>query len=190
MPERVITVDVEAMLDGDAVLIDATVRPYNPDGLPGRWRGGYYVDAIIEAEGFADFASLLSTGEAYEYTGGMPARLLDAGAGHTFLGWQRPTVVPPTPQLGRRRAVVTIDLGANINAKVTRLDVLPVTASSRAFEVLADGPNPNASVWGPEVFDALDDHPGRLRTALERRGTNRRQTSTDPPVGWGNRRGP
>jgi len=188
MAERVVTVDIEAMLDGDAVLIAAVIRPYNPDGLPARWRGGSYVDAIVEAEGFADFGDLAAN--AHEYTGAMPSRLVEAGVGHTFLGWQRPVVAPPTPDLSRRRAVVTIDLGAAMGAGalVTQLDVLPVSASSRALEVLADGPGVNGSAWGSETFDALNDHPARLRTALENRGTNRRTTPAGPPGGWDDRR--
>ena len=188
MPPRVVTVDIEAMLGNQARLIAAVARPYDPDrtGLT-PWAGGYYIDALVETD-VGDCGTLHP--RAHEYGDDMPGILLDQGVGHTFLGWSRPSVTPAQLPEGTRRAVVTVDLGRALAALLTRADYFEVDPTSAALEVLVNG-GPGAtdgSNLHPRAYDALEDHPPRLRAALERRRTRRRRRRTDPPGDWNNRR--
>lgn len=187
MPPRVVTIDWEGLYGGQARLLAATIRPYNPAGLPVPLQGGHYVDAIVETD-VPDVSALQAN--TAEYTDDVPDQWKDAGVGHTFLGWERLEFLPDPPPEGTRRTVITLDLGGATNSRLTRLDTFPVTASTRALEVLLDVPaHGNGSLILAHAYDALDDHPPALADALQRAGAIRRQTSADPPIGWEQRRG-
>lgn len=193
MPDRVVTVNLQATLAGaNAVILAATTRPYNPDGLPPVWSGGYYVDMIVEV----DSLNLDDVhGDAWEFGATTPARLTEGTGRHTFLGWPRyetkADATPddgPDPFLSRRRTVLTFDVGGLGGRRFRRnLDIIPL-ATGMALEMIVDAPADNANLVGPDIYDALDDHPVALRDALEARGTNRRVNAAQPATDWNERR--
>jgi hypothetical protein len=186
MPNRVVTIDIEQMLGG-VRLLAATARPYNPSGLIVPWVGGYFVDCIIEGEG-ADFDAL--DPDCWEHGGTTPQRLTegDAGARHTFLGWARPEAPPAEPQLGLRRAVVSFDVGARIGARMLQAERLRI-GQGGVIQAEVDSPVPDASTLDLLVYDAMDDHPEAIRSAIADQ-VERRQSSSDEPIGWEQRRRP
>ena len=180
MPKRVISFDLEAYVPGIKVLA-AVGRPYNPQGLPGRWRGGRYVDCLVQIQ-----EGTVLPAEVWEATSQIPSRAVEGGHGHTFLGWLRPE---NPPEDVTRFSVVTVELGALLGHRAENVDFVRDDSNSLVeaeVNTRIGGPS-NGSTLHPHAWDALDDHPERLKRIL-RRCCNRRRTSSDSPVTWRNRR--
>lgn len=199
MPDRVVTVDLQTALAGTgAIILAAVMRPYNPTGLVVPWIGGHFVDAIVELNSEdGDTAHP----HAWEFGDTSPFALTEGESGsarHTFLGWTRypnkaaatpadPEV--PDPFISRRRTVLSIDVGQIAGRRFHRNhDIIPLPGGGVALELFLDAPSDNANLVGPNIYDALDDHPMVLRTALQARGTNRRQNAAQPATSWNERR--
>lgn len=195
MAPRVVTADIESMV-GYPVLAVVGMPYRDGEAVPGPLANGRYVDVLARLPpGITDATN--ASERVYEIPPASVARLRrdDGGPLHTFAGFTR-LAAPLDPDdesdaatlAAPRLAVLTVDLGARLNARLDRVRPVPRGDGRAVCEALIESPSDNATRPADWIFDAIDDHPIELGSLMNGRSEQaRRKTPADAPPAWGQR---
>lgn len=195
MAQRVVTADIVSMI---GVPVRAVVGVHYRDtvGTPAALRGGCYLDVIATLPAGTVSATELHP-NLYDAILDGPDRIrrADDGPLHVILGIPTREVPldPGDPSDAaiistRRTAVCAFDLGAHLLSRVDAVRKLPVVGGVYAWELLIDSASDVSNRPTEHIYDTLDFHPRALRAVVEAGDHVRRESASDPPPGWDERK--
>jgi len=196
MPPRVVTADIEGLL-GVPVLAVVAV-PYRDDApIPAPLQGGRFLDVLVQLPPGVIDASALNT-HAFEALHDAPGRLKRTEEGaplHEIWGWpHRAHALNPADEedaaviATTRVQPIVYDLGDRLAWRLENARPIQRGDGRIVIEALVNSPGNSANRPVDRIYDSLDAHPPELRAIVERSPWVRRETESDPPPGWGDRK--